>query len=143
MEEKIMSFCENCGATMSEDAKFCLSCGTAAGAAAQQPAAPQAQGYAAAAQPAYTPPAYTPPSYAQLQSTEPLSVGGYIAMFFLLCIPVANFVLLFVWSFGGSVNQNKKNYARATLLLMVIAIVLSIVFGGVLTGLLSSMIRGY
>ena len=64
-------------------------------------------------------------------------------MFLLLCIPLVNFILLLVWSFGGSVNQNKKNYARATLLLMVIAIVLSIVFGGVLTGLLSSMIRGY
>jgi len=64
-------------------------------------------------------------------------------MFLLLCIPIVNFILLLVWSFGGNVNQNKKNYARATLLLMVIGVVLSIVFGGVLVGILQSVTSGF
>ena len=141
-------FCENCGATMSDDAKFCLSCGTATGA---QAAALQTPSYAspapapvyAPAQPTYTQPAYTQPSYGQTQGVPPLSVGSYIGMFLLLCIPIVNFILLLVWSFGGNVNKNKKNYARATLILAVIGIVASIVFGSVLAGILQSLTSGY
>ena len=138
-------FCENCGATMSSDAKFCLSCGTPTGTG--QPVAPQAPTYTPPQptyiQPAYNQPAYSQPKFGQTQGVPPLSVGGYIGMFLLLCIPIVNFILLLVWSFGGNVNQNKKNYARATLLLMVIGVVLSIVFGGVLVGILQSVTSGF
>lgn len=36
--------------------------------------------------------------------------------------------MLFVWAFGTS-NPNKKNYARATLIIALVVIVLYIIFG--------------
>lgn len=63
----------------------------------------------------------------------PLSVAQYIGLFLLLCIPISNLILLFVWSFGARINQNKKNFARASLILMVCAaifmVLLTIFFG--------------
>ena len=60
----------------------------------------------------------------------PLGVGQYIGMFFLLAIPILNIILLFKWAFGSSANLNKKNYARATLILAVIGLIFSILAGG-------------
>ncbi len=48
-------------------------------------------------------------------------------MLFLMCIPILNLILLFVWGFGSTVNLNKKNFARAALILLVIGIIFSIV----------------
>lgn len=71
-------------------------------------------------QPMYQQP-YMPP-----MNTAPLTVGQYIGMFLLLMIPIANIILLFVWAFGGDINLNKKNYARASLILGLIVSVLYI-----------------
>ena len=50
-----------------------------------------------------------------------------------MCIPIANFILLIVWAAGGTVNQSKRNLARAVLILygigIVLAVVLAIAFG--------------
>lgn len=141
-------FCEKCGSQLLEGAKFCGVCG------AKTEPAPQ-PAYAAAAGPAPVrpvppPPVYAPPpqsayaapqppaNYAQ-PGREPLGVGQYIGMFLLMCVPLLNVILLFMWSFGGSVNLNKKNFARASLLLGVIAIVLSIVFSVFLTSMLGEL----
>ena len=58
----------------------------------------------------------------------PMSIGNYIGYFLLMCIPVANLILLIVWSCGGCKNQNKRNLARAMLILYGICVVLAIVF---------------
>ena len=55
-----MKFCSNCGTQLSDDAKFCGSCG-----AVQE--APQPQ----YTQPQYTQPQYTQPQYTQPQYTQP------------------------------------------------------------------------
>lgn len=70
---------------------------------------------------------YRQPNYGAAAYDSPLSVGQFILMFILLSIPIANIVLLFVWAFGGDVNINKRNYARAVLILMLIGISLTIV----------------
>lgn len=57
-----------------------------------------------------------------------VSVKHWILTFILSAIPIVNIVMLFVWAFGDSTNPNKKNYARASLLLAAIFIVLYIVF---------------
>jgi hypothetical protein len=44
----------------------------------------------------------------------------------LMCIPIVNLVLLFVWAFGSNTPESKANWARASLMWMVIAVVLSI-----------------
>jgi len=38
--------------------------------------------------------------------------------------------LLFKWAFGSSANLNKKNYARATLILAAIGLIFTILAGG-------------
>ncbi|MGI5972025.1 MAG: hypothetical protein ACOX7P_09960, partial [Oscillospiraceae bacterium] len=102
-----------------------------------------------------TPPVQTAPSYQQAyappQSTaysgqlgdEPLRVGQYIGMFLLMCVPILNIILLFVWGFGSSANLNKKNFARAALILCAILLIFWIVAGGIIGASLGSIIRGY
>ena len=145
-------FCENCGKNLPDGAKFCNGCG--AKTEAVQPA------YAAAAEPAPAPPAYTPPpaqtAYAPQQTyapqppaysgqpgSEPLRVGQYIGMLLLMCVPILGVILLFMWGFGSSVNLNKKNFARAMLIVSAIGIVLSIIFSTVLTGIMGELFGGY
>ena len=153
-------FCENCGANVPDDSKFCIECGiTFPEAAPAEPVQQPVQQPVQTAppvravppqprplQPTYyppqpqmpPPPIYTPPPqqqyYAQQtynpwqSNREPLGVGSYIGMFFLSVIPIAGFIMLLVWAFGGSVNLNKKNYARAILIMGLIGVI----FGGVI-----------
>lgn len=59
---------------------------------------------------------------------RPLSVGDWIMVFLLLGIPVVGFILIIYWSFGENVNINKKNFSKATLLLIVLTFALIIFF---------------
>ncbi|MDD2534337.1 MAG: hypothetical protein PHC86_06530 [Eubacteriales bacterium] len=69
----------------------------------------------------------------------PLTVGQFLLMLFLTGIPVVGFILLLVWAFGSNSNENKKNYARATLLLSLIGIVLAGIFSSMLVGLMGAI----
>lgn len=143
-------FCENCGKNLPDGARFCNGCGakTAPAQAARQEAERPAVN--TAPPPVYTPTAQTPPqntytppaSYSPQRGSEPLRVGQYIAMFLLQCIPLVGIILLFVWAFSSTENPNKKNYARAVLILSVIGLILSIIFGTVIAGIISELIRG-
>jgi hypothetical protein len=145
-------FCENCGKNLTDGAKFCNGCG-----AVIEPVQPA---YTAAAEPAPTPPvppppAYTPPpaqtayapqhspAYSGQPGSEPLRVGQYIGMLLLMFVPILSIILLFVWSFGGSVNLNKKNFARAMLIVSAIGVVLSIIFSTALIGIVGELFGGY
>lgn len=137
-------FCPNCGKNLPEEAGFCDNCGSSI--APSQPAPAQRSTYSppSAPQSAYAPPStYNPqgntyqtqanvPHYAssnyEVDRTRPLTVGSYIGMFLLMLIPLANIILLFVWAFDGSTNINKKNWARAALIMAAIGIGLSILF---------------
>jgi len=150
-------FCENCGSKLPDGSKFCGSCGskTEAGPPAYQaPAQPPPQ--PAPPSSAYAPPVqaspprpqggYAPPAaYAATApaGSEPLRVGQYIGMFLLLCIPILNIILLFVWGFGGSVNLNKKNFARASLILSAVMLVFWFVLGSVFASMMSEILSGF
>lgn len=58
--------------------------------------------------------------------TSPLSLGQYLGIMFLMLIPLVNIILLFIWSFGNN-NVNKRNYARATLIMFAIFFILWII----------------
>ena len=143
-------FCKKCGNQLPEGAKFCAACGattemtqqtcSAAQDAPEQPAAAAARN---TTQPQPVPP--QPPAYtaAVQKSDAPLGVGQYIGMFLLMCVPILNIVLLFMWSFGKAVNINKRNFARASLVLAAIGLILWIVLGGAIMGAMSDMIGGY
>ncbi len=57
---------------------------------------------------------------------EPLSVGGWIGTLLVMCVPIVNLVMIFVWGFGNG-NQGRKNYALAVLILSLIVTALFIV----------------
>ncbi|NLW10643.1 MAG: zinc ribbon domain-containing protein [Clostridiaceae bacterium] len=132
--------CSQCGKNNPDDARFCDGCGNTL------QAAPVNQGYTAPPPP--PPPQYQQPQYQQSYQqsgytpavdNSPLSVGQYIGMYLLQIIPVVGFILLLVWAFSGDTNINKKNWARAMLIIMLIGIVLAIIFSVAFAGLIASL----
>jgi hypothetical protein len=98
------------------------------------------------AQTAYAPQqtyAPQPPAYSGQPESESLRVGQYIGMLLLMFVPILSVILLFMWSFGGSINLNKKNFARAMLIVSAIGIVLSIIFSTALIGIMGELFGGY
>ena len=123
-------FCNTCGSSMDANAAFCPNCGAKPG---QQSAPTYAQPvYAQPVQPAY-------PNYDAMNS-QPLGVGQYIGMMILTGIPLVGFILLLVWSFGSNVNKNKKNYARAMLILQIIGGILAAIFSGIIIAAIAPLI---
>lgn len=143
-------YCENCGKKLSDDAKNCDNCGYKVVSSAvsdeskpqqkqqpqpqyrtnntQQNSVPPSVNYQNQQQSYYNPsqqpynPQYNP------DNNAPMTVGGYLLTFILLAIPIVGIIMIFVWAFGDNVNLNKKNLAKAYLILMIIGIVLSILF---------------
>lgn len=65
-----------------------------------------------------------------------MSSGGWLVTLTLLFIPVVNIILLFIWAFfSDSVPEEKKNFSRASIVLMTILIfvmlVIAVMFGKV------------
>jgi len=139
-------FCTNCGATLNDDARFCTECGAVLEAAAAQPAAavppPPPPAPAAAPVMQAAPAAEKPkkkkkerPVYEDYDAPAPgskyapISTWGYIGISLLACIPIVGFILLIVWAFGGCKKINKRNFARAMLIMMAIGLVFSLISG--------------
>jgi hypothetical protein len=59
----------------------------------------------------------------------PLTVGQWVGTLLLLCIPIVNLILLFVWGFSEDTNISKKNFAKAYLIMMAIGVGISILLG--------------
>lgn len=161
-------FCTGCGAPMDDDKKFCTECGapvTAAeeGAAPQPaasvtPGAPQAATAVADPPRVYAQPAPPQPVYqaappiaspaapggeaapAKGSKYEPITAGGYIGIMLLMCIPILGQILTIVWACGGCRKVNKRSLARASLIMMAVALVLSLVIGFFARGLISNIV---
>lgn len=56
-----------------------------------------------------------------LPASEPVSVGNWFLTMLLAVIPIAYVVMIFVWAFGNS-NPSKKNWARASLIWVLVGI---------------------
>ena len=138
-----MANCTHCGAPLQGGSRFCTECGATIPAAEtvnHTPPPPPAQ-------PAYTPPppqaapAYTQapqqPAYPQSSAGVPLPGGKYelistkglIGIMLLMCIPVVGQILMIVWALGGCRKIQKRNLARAGLIMMVVALVISAILG--------------
>lgn len=69
-----------------------------------------------------------------------VTIGDWIITMILMCIPVVNFIMLLVWAFSNSTPVSKANWAKASLIFMVIGFVLLILFWGSIMGIaLSNM----
>ncbi len=60
---------------------------------------------------------------------KPVSVGNWMLTYLLMCIPLVNIVMLFVWAFSGGTPVSKSNWAKASLIWVLISVVLWFVFG--------------
>jgi hypothetical protein len=79
--------------------------------------------------------------YAPQQQMAPvISFKEWMLTILLLAIPIVNIIMLFVWAFGGNANPSKANYAKASLIWVVIGIVLSIIFSTIIGALIATMI---
>lgn len=72
-----------------------------------------------------------------------VSLGEWIVTYILCMIPCVNIIMLFVWGFGGNTNPSKKNYARATLIMTVVFVVLYIILFTVFLGAIRSGMNAY
>ena len=71
----------------------------------------------------------------------PISVGEWVITIIIIAIPIVGFIMLFVWGFGSNTQPSKANWAKATLIMIVISIVLSFLFLGSLLGIMGSLMN--
>ncbi len=57
----------------------------------------------------------------------PVSVGGWIGVYLLSMLPIINLIMMFVWAFSSGTKKSLQNYARAMLIMALIAVVLVII----------------
>lgn len=71
----------------------------------------------------------------------PISMWGYFGYEILFSIPLVGFILLLVFSFGGTRNINVRNFARSYFCFLILAVIIIIALAvtGVAGGLLSNM----
>jgi len=79
----------------------------------------------------------------QGQGYTPMSIGDWIITFIITYIPLIGFIMLFVWAFGDGTHPSKNTWAQASLIMMVIAIVLVIVFFGIFASILGGLFSNY
>ena len=152
--------CKNCSAQIPDGSKFCTVCGHKivvepfVAPKPQQP--PQTEPTQVPPQAPYT---QTPPQVQQghvppynLNGTQqqtvskntaldaPLTVLDFFLMSLLSFVPIIGFIFLLIWAFSGNANINRKNYARAALIWILVSIglviLLSIIGGGILNSMM-------
>tara|TARA_B100001971_G_C17895191_1_gene385132 strand:+ start:198 stop:467 length:270 start_codon:yes stop_codon:yes gene_type:complete len=70
----------------------------------------------------------------------PISIGEWIITSIILAIPIVGFVMLFVWGFGSNTQPSKANWAKATLIMIVISFVIALIFFGSIFGVFFNLI---
>lgn len=108
--------CKNCGMNNADNVQFCSNCG----ASTQQAPAPayNAQNGNNGA-----------PTYVNVQvpsdTNNLVSIGAYVGMWFAMCVPILNIVMMIIW--GTSGNRSKKNFVLAYLILIAISVGIAII----------------
>jgi len=58
------------------------------------------------------------------QQHPAITLGEWMWTILICAIPLVNLIMLLVWAFSGNVNPSKSNFAKASLIWMVIGVVL-------------------
>lgn len=107
-------FCNNCGKEIPDGQKFCSGCGTPIGQEQEIPVSPVV--------------APTPVGMNDGMDYKPISMWGYFGYQLLFAIPCVGFILLLVFSFGGTKNINLRNFARSYFCFLIVVLILTAVF---------------
>ena len=143
--------CSNCGKENASGVRFCAECGSVMPqepVQPQTPVQPQAPVQFQTSVQAQVPVqnfAQQPQGNGNVPfEYKPISMWGYFGYELLFAIPCVGFILLLIFSFGGTSNQNLKNFARSYFCFIIVIAVLVVIF--LLTGgaaLISSYGRWY
>lgn len=134
--------CKNCSAQIPDGSKFCTACGhkiVVEPFVASKPQTPPQ------VQQGQAPPYNLNGTQQQTVSKNtaldaPLTVLDFFLMSLLSFVPIIGFIFLLIWAFSGNTNINRKNYARAALIWILVSIglviLLSIIGGGILNSMM-------
>jgi len=64
----------------------------------------------------------------QGQSKSVVTIKDWVITLIIAAIPIIGFIMLFVWGFSSSTNENKANFAKAALIVYAIMIGLYLIF---------------
>ncbi len=59
---------------------------------------------------------------------RPISMWGYFGYQILFAIPLIGFIILLVFSFGGTKNKNLRNFARSYFCYFILIVILVLIF---------------
>lgn len=69
-------------------------------------------------------------------NNQVIKTADWFVTLLVAAIPLVGFIMLFVWAFSGGTNPNKANWAKATLLWIVVIIafyiLIALIFGAAL-----------
>ena len=78
----------------------------------------------------------------QNQNQKPMSVKDWLITLLIMAIPDVGLVMLFVYAFGSDGNENRRNWAKAQLIVMAIVLGLvilgMIIFGSIFAAAMAS-----
>ena len=132
-------FCTACGGELQEGIAFCTHCGAKAGQAAPNSQMPQMQPPSRSTAQAATRPA-PQPAREQPQDNA-VGTGAFFGLILLFSLPVIGWLVCIILAFSAK-NRNIRNFSRAMLIWLVIALVIGIVAGFAVKALVSS-VTGY
>ncbi|MCL2271962.1 MAG: zinc-ribbon domain-containing protein [Treponema sp.] len=150
-----MAFCTECGSNIADGIQFCTNCGKpikAAKTRVQKSMPPVEEKQTTEAQPKPAPvqaaPVGTPAQITPVNAADQgppsgspyavMSMGDFIIAFIVMSIPVIGLIIGLLWAFGGCKNFNRRNYARAFLVFLIIGVVL----GGIIFFSSATMLSG-
>jgi branched-subunit amino acid transport protein AzlD len=73
---------------------------------------------------------------------KPMSVKDWLITLLIMAIPLVGFIMLFVYAFSDTENVNRKNWAKAQLIVLAVVIGLVILFGILFGAIFASALAG-
>ena len=107
--------CRNCGMDNADNVQYCSNCGTST----QQNPAPAYNAGQNNGGPTYVN-VHVPSDTSNL-----VSIGAYVGMWFAMCVPILNIIMMIIWATSG--NRSKKNFVLAYLILIAISVGITII----------------
>ncbi len=102
-----------------------------------QQSAPAQQPYA---QPYQQQPYAQPYQQYAAPGANEMSVGAWVGVLLLTCIPIVNLICLIIWAVSSDPTRiARKRWAIAQLIIVLVVTVLSIAFSGLIMGTLASL----